>query len=115
VQERPGGDNGSAAQNRRTTGADNAFDPASRLKHKVLYGGCPDRQASDFPQKCLHGFAVEQAICLSAGPANRRAFAPVEDLEVYPGKVGCSGHEPVEGIDLANEMSFSDPADGRIA
>ena len=32
-----------------------------------------------------------------------------------PGFVGDAAHQPVEGIDLADEVTFAEPADRRIA
>ena len=33
---------------------------------------------------------------------------------MYPGGIRDAAHEPVEGVDLAHEMAFPKPTDGRI-
>ena len=62
-----------------------------------------------------HRFAIELAIRLGARPLNSRALATVQEAVLNAGLVGDAPHDPVKGINLAHEMAFSKPANGRIA
>jgi len=73
------------------------------------------RQARHRRHGVLHGVCIELAVGLGARPAYRRAFAPVENAELNPSRVCDSRHETVQGVDLAHEVPFSQPADGRVA
>ena len=59
--------------------------------------------------------AVERAVDLSAGRAHRGTLARVEGAKVDPAVVGGHRHRPAERVDLLDEVSLADPADGRIA
>ena len=63
----------------------------------------------------LHGAGIEPAVGLGARAAHGRALAPVEQAELDAGRVRHAPHEPVQRIDLAHEMPFPEPADGRVA
>ena len=65
--------------------------------------------------RSLHGLPIELAVCLGAGTAHGRALGAVEQAELDAGLIGHPAHQPVQRIDLAHQMAFAKPADGRIA
>ena len=63
----------------------------------------------------LNRFAVEPPVRLRAGTANGRSLSSVQQAVLDRGCISSTAHDPIEGIDLTNEMSLSNPANGRIA
>ena len=63
----------------------------------------------------LHRGGIELAIGLGARTAHGRALAAVQNPELDAALVGDAAHQAVERIDLADQMAFAEPADGRIA
>jgi hypothetical protein len=67
----------------------------------------------------LHRFAhrglVEDAIRLRSGGAHGRPLAAVEDAEMDAGTIGRARHQTTQGVDLLDQMTLADAADGRIA
>ena len=55
-----------------------------------------------------------RSIC-ARGPRTAGPLAPVEDAELDAGLVRDAAHQPVERIDLADEMALAEAADRRIA
>ena len=68
-----------------------------------------------FANRRLHGEPIEFSVGLRARPANGRALAAVEQAELDAGRIGDAPHQPVHGVDLANQMALAEPADRRIA
>src|SRR5690606_25756574 len=58
---------------------------------------------------------VEPAVALGPRGPHGRALRAVEHPEMDPGPIGRLAHDPAEGIDLPDDRSLGDPADGRIA
>src|ERR1700730_1370476 len=54
--------------------------------------------------------AVKLAVGLGTRSAHGGAFGAVQDSELDSGVVGNVCHKSVEGIDLAHEMAFAEPA-----
>ena len=63
----------------------------------------------------LDGCGVKPTVGLGARPAHRRTFAAVEDSELNAPEVGGPAHQPVKGVDLADQMAFAEAPDSRIA
>ena len=62
-----------------------------------------------------HGRAIELPIRLEARTLDRGALAAVEHAPVDRGPVGRARHQAVEDVELADQMTFADTADRRIA
>ena len=67
------------------------------------------------PNRRLHRGRIEPPILLGPRPAHRRPLAAIEDAELDAALVGDAAHQPVERIDLADEMPLPQPTDRRIA
>ncbi len=86
---------------------DRSPDPRRRRPGCVRFGLAGEQR--------LHRLAVELAVGLGAGAADGRALAAVEHPELDAGAVDGPGHEPVEGVDLADQLALGEAADGRVA
>ena len=101
IEKSSGGQHGSRTAKDTSVIADHAGD-AVVLQPKSM-GGCRyDRQVRLRGDRCLHGLAVELAVCLGAGPAHCRSLAAIEDAELDAGGIGNAPHQPVGGVDLAH-------------
>ena len=85
------------------------------LDDQVLDRGFDHVEVRRGADRRLHGLAVELAVGLGAGTLHRRAFAAVQHAELDAGQVGDLAHQAVEGVDLADQMTLAEPANGRIA
>ncbi len=90
-------------------------DDAVAVQQQVVHGLLEDLQARLRLQDAADGAAVQHAVGLGTGCANRRPLARVEHAELDPGAVRGRGHGTAEGIDLAHEVTLADTADGRVA
>ena len=63
----------------------------------------------------LHRLPIQLAVGLSAGTVHGRAFGSIEQAELDAGCVGDPAHQAVERVDLADQMTLAEPADGRVA
>src|SRR5260370_11404714 len=63
----------------------------------------------------LHRELVELLVCLGARRVHRRALRLVEHAELDSAGVDALAHLAAEGIDLADNLSLGDAADGRVA
>ena len=59
--------------------------------------------------------AIEFPVGLGARSVHRRALAAVQHAELDTGPIDGPGHQPVQGVDLSNQMSLAQAADGGIA
>ena len=66
-------------------------------------------------QAVLDRPAEQLPVGLDARPPHRAAFGAIQHPIMDRGGVGRAADQPVEGIDLADEMPLAQPADGRIA
>ena len=87
----------------------------ARVDDQVLNRLGPDRQVGRGRQLGLHGLPVELAVDLSPWASHRRAFGAIEQAELDAGLVGQPAHQAVEGVDLANQVTLAQAADGRVA
>ena len=62
-----------------------------------------------------HRGAVELAVGLGARPLDGGALGAVQHAELDAGPIGDAAHQPVQRIDLADQMALAEPADGRVA
>jgi hypothetical protein len=46
---------------------------------------------------------------------HRGTFAPVQDAKLDAAPIGGTAHQTVQGIDLTNQMTLAEAANGRIA
>lgn len=74
-----------------------------------------DRQGGTGVKGLLHGAAIERAVCLRPRPLRGRPLAAVEEAELDAGGVGGDAHQPVEGVDFADDVAFAQSADRRVA
>ena len=57
--------------------------------------------------------AIELAVGLGARSPHGRPLAPVEHAELDAGRIGDPAHQPVQRVDLADQMALAEPADRR--
>src|SRR6185369_11516566 len=108
AQESPSGENDPTGRDERTIGEHHPGDLASRAEPKILRRGSAYLQPVDFGKQFLHRLAVQLTIRLRARPPHRRTLAAVEHAELDPGPVDRPAHDPVEGIDLAHDMTLGE-------
>jgi hypothetical protein len=65
-------------------------------------------------QQFLHSLAIELAVGLGARAAHGRAFAAIEHSELYTGAIRSSTHQTIEGVYLSNQLTLTQPTNGRI-
>ena len=114
AQEGAGGENHGAGADLTAVCGDDSSRVAP-FDDEVLDRGLDHVQVRRGADRRLHGLAVELAVGLGAGALHRRAFAAVQHAELDAGLVGDPAHQPVQRVDLADEMALAEPADGRIA
>ena len=73
------------------------------------------REVGAGPHQIHHRCLIEVFIGLGPGSLNSGAFAAVQNTELNPGLIDDAAHHAAQGIDLANEMSLTESADGWIA
>jgi hypothetical protein len=66
-------------------------------------------------QKLRYRRAIKSAVSLDPRPPHCWSFAAVEHSAVDRGTVRSARHQPIEHIELTDEMTFADAADRRIA
>ena len=95
------------------------------LKDDLGYLPIDDLEVDDLPlaekesrlavQKPAGFNAVTGAVALGTDRLNGGTFSGIEHFELDSGPVGQFPHGSAHGIDLPDDMSFSDPADRGIA
>ena len=115
AQEGAGGDDDRARLDNATLAGHDAVDPAAPVEGQILDGGGQKRQIVLDGEQLLHRLAVELAVGLRPGTPDCRTFAGVEHPELDAGPVDDPGHEPVQGVDLADQLALGQAADGRVA
>ena len=63
----------------------------------------------------LHRRGIELAVGLGTRTPHGRTLAAVEHAELDARRIGHPAHQPVERIDLADQMALAETADGGIA
>ena len=66
-------------------------------------------------ENLAHFQAVGLLVTLGAGRPDGGAARGVEQAELDADGIGDFGHDAAEGVDLANDVSLGDAADGRVA
>ena len=82
--------------------------------YKIGHLAFDDIQACDLSQFNLHPLAIQLTICLQPWALNRRAFFSIKKAVLDPGNVRDASHQPVECVDLADQVSFPKTSDRRI-
>ena len=93
---------------------DNSADSPA-FDEQVLGLALDDLEIGGVADGSLHGLPIQLSVGLSARALNRRPLGAVQQPELNAGGIGHSAHQAVQGIDLADEMAFSEPSDGRVA
>ena len=115
AQEGAGGDDDGAGRKLAAVGQANAGDAAIRERPAR-----PPRLRSTSRLAVaaiarLHRRGIELAIGLGARPAHRRTLASVEHPKLDAAGIGDPAHQPVQRIDLADQVALAEPADRWIA
>jgi hypothetical protein len=114
VQERPRrNDYGPARDHRPIQGPDAASpaEPDDDLRDNSLI----QAQSGHAFQAALHGQSVSGFVALGSWRLDGPAPAPVEQAKLDSRLISQESHQTAKGIDLPNEMSFGQAANGRIA
>ncbi len=115
AEEGAGGEHGGGAGDAGPGAEDHRGKPSVIVALEILDGAGAKGKIGRGTKKILHRAAIELSIGLGARAAHRRTLAAVEQLEMDPRRVGDAAHQPVERVDLADEMALADPADRGIA
>ena len=82
---------------------------------QIVRLSCDHAEIGGLVMRCLHRCGIELAIGLRARPPHRRALAPVEHAKLDAGGIRDAAHQPVERVDLPDQMALAEPTDRRIA
>ena len=94
---------------------DDAGTRAACIQNNICNRVRPDFQVGLVRQQRLHGLPVEFAIGLRTGPAHRRPLGKVQCAKLDSATVDGAPHDPVQRIDLADEMALAQSPDRGIA
>ncbi len=114
VEERARGEDGAAAAALDADGVADAGAPVA-LDEQAADARLAEPQVRLLLEQELHRPRVEPAIGLGAGRVDGWAAAAVEHAELDARRVGHDAHHAAEGVNLADELAFRQPADGRVA
>ncbi len=113
-QEGPGGDDHGAGGQLTAIAQTNSGDPAIR-DDQLIRLAFDHAEIGGLPDRGLHGGGVKLAVRLGARSADRRTLAAVQHPKLDPAGIGDPAHQTVQGIDLADQMTLAETADGGIA
>ena len=88
---------------------------AAGLDDQIVDLAFDDFEIFGLGQRALDRRGVEPAVLLRAGAADRGSFAAIEQAKLDAAFVGAASHQPVERVDLADEMALAEPADRGVA
>jgi hypothetical protein len=94
---------------------DDSRERPIRIQRDIRHFAFDNGEPGLLSQERLHGEAIEVPVHLRAWTTDSRALAAVQHLEVDSSPVRRRRHHPIQGIDLPNEVTFADSANGRIA
>ncbi len=114
VEERAGGQNHGSGLERRPLREHDPYN-STGPDEEVLDRRLDDGEAARLGNRLLHRALVELAVGLGTRALHGRPPRAVEQAELDAGGVGYATHEPVEGVDLADQMALAEPADGGVA
>ncbi len=114
AQEGARGQDNRAPRNGRAIGQNDTGNPAVRDRQvrNLAFDHC---QARQIKQNVLHCGPIQFSVRLRARTLHRRAFAPVQQAELYARPIRSAAHQPVHRVDLAHQMALAKPSDGRVA
>jgi hypothetical protein len=92
----------------------NAFDPEI-VYLEVLRLALDDVEIGNGVEQSLDRFPVELSVRLRSRSPHRRSLAPVQHPELNTGLVRGQAHDPIHGVNLPHQMTFSKTSDRRIA
>jgi hypothetical protein len=114
AQERASGDNNRPRLHLPAIGQHQATDtvPIRLQIMRFRFNHGEARLALDRP---LHSAAIERPVGLRPRSVHGLSLAAIEDAKLDAGPVGDTGHQPVHGVDLPDQMALAETADRRIA
>ena len=65
--------------------------------------------------RALHRSRIKLPVGLGSRSADGWTFAAVQDAKLYSAQIGDPTHKPIQGIDLTDQMTFTQTANSRIA
>jgi hypothetical protein len=83
--------------------------------HQIHHLSLLDEEVGDAFELLAHLHAVESLVALGAGAPDGGSAGGVEQAELDAAGIGDLAHDAAEGVDLADQMSLGDAADGGIA
>ena len=113
AQERAGRQHDSAGRNHAPIGQPDTRD--ALLDNEIVDLRFDHGQIRGLADRLLHRRRIELAVGLGARTAHRRPLAAIEHPKLDAAGIGDAAHEAVERIDLADQVTFAEPADGGIA
>ena len=104
---------------RREPPAFQRLDSGNRLRICVEYESrnCSlhRRYAPVLLEQMANGAAIESTVALRSRRPDSRTLAAIQHSKLKRREVGCSCHDPAEGVDLSHDRSLRDPPDRWIA
>ncbi len=88
---------------------------AGAIEDEILRPAFGDVEIGLRRQEVLHRLAIELAVRLGPRSPYRRTLAAVQNPELDARAVGHPPHDTIEGVDLADQVPFREPADSGIA
>jgi hypothetical protein len=85
------------------------------LEDQVIHLALNHRKPLGLPDRCLHCSGIELSIRLGSWTSNRRPFSSIENPELNSTSIRHPTHQAVKRVDLADEVTLPEPADGGIA
>ena len=115
TQKSAGGQDDGSCCDLFALGRDDSCNTRFSIETKVSDFGLADFQVRLVGQDRLNGLKIEFAVGLCPGAADGRAFPTVEQTKLDAGTIDRTTHDAVQGVDLADQVSFTQSADGRVA
>jgi hypothetical protein len=114
VQESPGRDDDGVSAKAASVFQD---DPgqSSVIQNEIDDFALPQMEIRSRFERAPHLRAITHAVRLRAWRLNRRPARAVEQTKLDTGSIDDATHNAAERVDLADEMSFRNAANGRIA
>src|SRR6185295_10871518 len=101
--EGPGRDDDCAAGDDFPVRCSDAADMAGAVEFNILGSAATYRQVRLFRQNRLDRPTIELSIGLGARSTDCRSLAAIEDAELDAGAIRGAPHDPVQGVDLADQ------------
>ena len=114
TQESPCRDNHCAGRQLTTINQANADDPIV-CDDQLVRLTLDHAEIDGLANGGLHGCRIELAVGLGARTPHRRTLAAVEHAKLDAGGIGNAAHQPIQRVDLADQMALAEPPDRGIA